>query len=188
MALFTVTLPASAGGADLKNGADGMLVAASNAAAALDVAKSDASSGEGTKWEAATAAAIVQGALTEYSLFVQVTPAGGDPVSFEAPAGEATLLALANALLALLNADTSLIDGTPASAVAGPPVVITVPADNNLGDSAILSNMRRNGVPVEGGWAMAVSAPGVAASARTLTFPDPASVTIPTVFRALRSR
>ena len=187
MALYLVTLPASAGGASLVDGADGMVVAASNSAAALDVAKSHADSGALAKWEGATATAISGGALTEYSLYCKITPTGLSPVEFETVDGFATLALLAADMVTLLNADTAIISGTDAAKADGPPVVITIHLDNGLGAADIVSNMRRNGVPVEGGWAMTVDAPGAAGEARTLTFPDPASVTIPTVFQPIRS-
>jgi hypothetical protein len=179
MPQFLVTLPAEAQGASQTNNRDAMLVSAADATEALAVAKAASDAGPNRdKWDAADVLELVEGLESDFAYQVKIQFADDEEyVEFLVPAGEASFAALAAAMELLLEADARI--GTNVSQLAGPPVVQTIAGAASIGDRPIEANLLLDGQAIEG--YLAVSAPGLAGAARTITYPDQTSVDLPKI-------
>lgn len=176
MPQYLVKLPAEAQGASQTNNRDAMLVTAESEAEARAAAKAAPSAGPNRdKWDSADVTELSEGAAEDYALRVRIffDDADEEYTDFLAPAGEASFNDLAVAMRDLLLADDRIGAGN-ASVAAGPPVVLTIAAGASIGDRPIVAELLLEGNAVED-YAV-VSAEGAAASARTITFPDPTAV------------
>lgn len=100
---------------------------------------------------------------------------GTNPVDVSVFLHDGETIDLAGArLVVLLNAAT-LIGGTDATYSAN---AISIPANNNVGDKTITATWTRDGAAIPE-LALTVSAPGVAASIRTITFPADGVLPVP---------
>lgn len=167
MPFYMVTLPAGTEGAPRVHGHNTQIVFAVSAAQALAACKSLFSSDTDGAWGAATAVELAQQDDME-GVEVRVTYTGdvdeySRVVSYVGVAGD-DLADLAEGLKLALVAEATNI---PTDATRSG-LVVTIPAANNMGDKSIAAQCYLNGVAVDLP-AVAVSATGAEASARTIT-------------------
>ncbi len=168
MPFYKLVLPASTSAGPRANGHDTQIVCAQSAAAAKSIANSLNSSDAPLVWDNATVTELAQQA-DMLGVTLRCTSASDEDAynrvyEYTGIAGD-KLADLATGLAAVMDAD----DVNFSAGVVASGLVITIHADNNVGDKTITSGFYVNGVALTSDATVAVLAVTTENSARTLT-------------------